>query len=249
MSNTAGCSPYCQECGACSTRNNIAASPLSDEAVINTIVEEVINTLKASTPKVSDSVPVRHSIPVGVSNRHIHLREESFRILFGTTAQPEIFRQLYQPGEFALKQTCVVIGPKMKPLQDVRILGPFREYDQVEVSFTDAITLGIDPPIRDSGKLKGAAPITIVGPAGSLFLEEGAILANRHIHTSPKDAALYGIKQGDFIRIQIPGIKCSIYDNVLVRVNDSWKLQLHLDTDDANAAHVVCNQEVFLLER
>jgi putative phosphotransacetylase len=130
----------------------------------------------------------------------------------------------------------------MRPIHDVRILGPFRGYDQVEISFTDAMRLGINPPIRDSGDLRGAAPVTIVGPAGSLVLREGAIIANRHVHMASSDADRFGVRAGDFIKIQLPGAKGSIYERVLVRTNEKWKLQLHLDTDDANAAHVVCNQ-------
>jgi putative phosphotransacetylase len=207
----------------------------------------VVKTLKGHDPVHHSYTPVGKKIPLGVSNRHIHLQEQSFKLLFGANAQPETFRELYQPGEFALKQTCIIVGPKMKPIHSVRILGPFRKYDQVEVSFTDAISLGIDPPVKDSGDLRGAAPITIVGPAGSLVLKEGAIIASRHLHMTSSDAAAFNLTPGQFVTIKIPGVKTTIYDNVLVRTNDGWKLQLHLDTDDANAAHVVCNQEALLL--
>lgn len=245
MSTIQGCSPYCQECGACAARKPVPAAPLSHDAVINSIVEEVVRTLKGGSPSHGGSAAKK--VPLGVSNRHIHLQESSFKLLFGANAQPEIFRELYQPGEFALKQTCIIVGPKMKPIHSVRILGPFRKYDQVEVSFTDAISLGIDPPVKDSGDLRGAAPITIVGPAGSLVLAEGAIIASRHLHMTALDAAAFGVAPGQFVTIKIPGVKTTIFDNVLVRTNDAWKLQLHLDTDDANAAHVVCNQEALLL--
>jgi putative phosphotransacetylase len=249
MSETPGCSPNCQECGACSARKPLRVAPaesLSHDAIIDSIVDEVVKTLKGE-PLADTIGPSVKKIPLGVSNRHIHLREASFKLLFGADAQPELFRELYQPGEFALKQTCIIVGPKMKPIHSVRILGPFRNYDQVEVSFTDAISLGIDPPVRDSGDLCGAAPITIVGPTGSLVLREGAIIAGRHVHMTNRDAAALGVNPGQFITIKIPGVKTTIYDKVLVRTNDGWKLQLHLDTDDANAAHVVCNQEAILL--
>jgi putative phosphotransacetylase len=226
------------ECGACATRHPPEAS--SPEALVGAIVDAVLLGLREGTtvgPAGQDP-----AIPLGISNRHIHLREETFRVLFGADATPQIHRNLYQPGEFALTQTCLIVGPKMNPIEHVRILGPFRGYDQVEVSLTDAIRLGIKPPIRDSGDLKGAAPVTVVGPAGSLTLKEGAIIANRHVHMTPSDAERFGVRQGDFIRVKLPGNKSTVYGRVLVRVNKSWKLQLHLDTDDANAAHVVCDQ-------
>jgi putative phosphotransacetylase len=248
MSSIQGCSPYCQECGACTARKpktSAAAATRSHDSIIDSIVEEVVKTLKGQGTTHSNHSGKK--IPLGVSNRHIHLQEQSFKLLFGANAQPEIYRELYQPGEFAFKQTCIIVGPKMKPIHSVRILGPFRKYDQVEVSFTDAISLGIDPPVKDSGDLSGAAPITIVGPAGSLVLREGAIIAGRHLHMTTSDAAAMGVASGQFVTVKIPGVKTTIYDNVLVRTNDAWKLQLHLDTDDANAAHVVCNQEALLI--
>jgi putative phosphotransacetylase len=234
-----GCSNFCQECGACGVRSAPSTSPQED--LVGTIVDAVLSDLRGNGATAAGEREL--TIPLGVSNRHIHLREESFKTLFGAEAVPAVYRNLYQPGEFALTQTSIIVGPKMRPIHDVRILGPFRGYDQVEVSFTDAMRLGIDPPIKDSGDLRGAAPITIVGPAGSLVLREGAIIANRHLHMAPTDAARFGVRQGDFIKVRFPGAKGSTFERVLVRTNESWKLQLHLDTDDATAAHVVCNQK------
>lgn len=239
-----GCSTYCQECGACGVRSPSPASS-HHEALVVAIVNAVLKDLHGE--KAAGTGRQNRTIPLGVSNRHIHLREESFKTLFGAQAVPEVYRDLYQPGELALVQTCIIVGPKMRPIHDVRILGPFRNYDQVEISFTDAMRLGIDPPVRDSGDLSGAAPITIVGPAGSLVLREGAIIAGRHVHMTPSDAESFGVKQGDFIKVRLPGAKGSVYERILVRTNKSWKLQLHLDTDDANAAHVVCNQNAVFL--
>jgi putative phosphotransacetylase len=239
-----GCSPFCQECGACASRGK----PSSQNTNIDMIVDEVVKSITGTAQdNASSSVEHYPKIPLGISNRHIHLREDAFKVLFGADAQPRVYRQLYQPGEFALAQTCIIVGPKMRPIHDVRILGPFRKYNQVEISFTDSVALGINPPVRDSGDLHGAAAITIVGPAGSLVLKEGAIIANRHLHATAKDAAALGIAQGDLVKIKLPGVKSTTYENVLVRTNDSWKLQLHLDTDDANAAHVVCNQDALLI--
>jgi putative phosphotransacetylase len=218
----------------------------SQEALISTVVDAVLKSLHGED---TSSSAQQLTIPIGVSNHHIHLREESFKTLFGASAEPEIYRNLYQPGEFALKQTCMIIGPKMRPIHDVRVLGPFRSYDQVEVSMTDAIQLGIDPPVCDSGDLANAAPVTIIGPVGSLILKHGAIIANRHVHMTPTDAEIFGVKQGDFIKIRIEGLKPSVFERVLVRVSKSFKLQIHLDTDDANAAHVVCNQTAIYVRK
>jgi putative phosphotransacetylase len=245
-----GCSPYCQDCGACSARNGrTKADPVAtQDDFIDNIVGEVVKTLAGEMALRKPSEHRRYpKIPLGVSNRHIHMREETFKVLFGPDTRPSIYRYLYQPEEFALSQTCIIVGPKMRPIHDVRILGPFRKYDQVELSFTDSVVLGINPPVRDSGDLKDAVTITIVGPAGSVVLNRGAIIANRHVHMTTADAATFGVSQGDYIRIKVPGVKSTTFENVLVRTNDAWKLQLHLDTDDANAAHVVCNQEALFL--
>lgn len=183
-------------------------------------------------------------IPLGISNRHIHLTEKTFHQLFGEDSTLEEMRALYQPGEYASKSALTVIGPKLRSIPAVRILGPLRKYDQVEVSLTDAIFLGIDPPVANSGTLDRAAPLTLAGPKGSVYLERCAIVASRHIHMPGADAARLGVKDGDFCSVRVSGEKSTIFEKVLVRINDSWKLQIHLDTDDANAANV--RQETFV---
>ncbi len=209
----------------------------SDEQLIDLIVEEVKRAL-TSTPlrQVASSrgVPL---IPLGVSNRHIHLTKATFQKLFGES-QFEEMRPLYQPGEFASKHTLAIAGPKLRTIPGVRILGPLRKYDQVEVSLTDAIFLGIDPPVANSGTLDKAAPLTLIGPNGSVYLERCAIVASRHIHMPTSDAGRLGVKDGDLCRVRIGGEKPTVFENVLIRTNDAWKLQIHLDTDDANAANI-----------
>lgn len=177
-------------------------------------------------------------IPVGVSNRHVHLTENTFHKLFGDEIKFEPMRQLYQPGEFASKHTLTIVGPKLRCIENVRILGPLRKYDQVEVSLTDAIFLGINPPIVNSGSLENAAPLTLVGPKSSIYLEKCAIIANRHIHMNSEEAKILGVKDGDMCKVRIQSIKSTIFENVLIRINDNWRLQIHLDTDDANAAFI-----------
>jgi putative phosphotransacetylase len=236
--NLKGLASYCQECGACAARS-AAGSRDPDDRLVDLIVEEVLQSL-AGTPASASSIPLP-TIPLGVSNRHMHIREETLRTLFGADAKLDVYRDLYQPGEFASNQTVTIVGPRMRAIQNVRILGPLRKYDQVELSLTDSIGIGISPPIRNSGDLKGASPLTVVGPAGSAYIEECAIIANRHAHMPPATAKTFGIAEGDFIRVRIHGEKSTVFENVLVRLNETWKIQLHLDTDDANAANIRCH--------
>jgi len=211
------------------------------EELIEIIVKSIHGVLKAESGRghsAPQSTLQTLRIPLGISNRHIHLTSKTFHQLFGDKAEFESMRPLYQPGEFASTHTLTIVGPKLRSIPGVRILGPLRNYDQVEVSLTDAIFLGIDPPVTNSGNLKDAAPLTLVGPNGSVYLEKCAIVANRHLHMTTKDAARLGVKEGDYCRVRIGGEKPTVFENVLVRTNDNWKLQIHLDTDDANAANV-----------
>lgn len=206
---------------------NDLISVLADE-IAKSIESKYKNLFKRELPK----------IPVGVSNRHVHLTEKTFHKLFGDETKFESLRPLYQPGEFASKHTLTIVGPKLRCIENVRILGPLRKYDQVEVSLTDSIYLGIEPPIVNSGSLENAAPLTLVGPKSSVYLERCAIIANRHIHMNSKEAMILGVKDGDLCKVRIQGIKSTIFENVLIRINDNWRLQIHLDTDDANAAFI-----------
>jgi putative phosphotransacetylase len=233
--NLKGLASYCQECGACAAKNATAAG---DERLVDLIVDEVLKSLDPGAG--ASSVLEASAIPLGVSNRHMHISEETLRLIFGPGAELDVYRELFQPGEFASNQSVTIVGPKMRAIQNVRILGPLRKYDQVELSLTDAIAIGISPPIRNSGDLRGASPLTVVGPAGSVFIPECAIIANRHAHMPSRDAGRFGVKDGDCIKVRIGGEKGTLFENVLVRVNDAWRLQLHLDTDDANAANVRC---------
>lgn len=210
-----------------------------NNVLIDLIVAEVKTVLLNNSSAINNSHIGSKSIPLGVSNRHIHLTQETFQKLFGSDAEFEVMRPLYQPGEFASKHTISVVGPKLRNIPSIRILGPLRSYDQVEVSMTDAIFLGINPPVVNSGTLDEAAPLTLIGPKGSVYLEKCAIIASRHVHMTNSDAAKFGLKNGDFCKVRIGGNKGTIYENVLVRTNDDWKLQIHLDTDDANAANII----------
>jgi putative phosphotransacetylase len=211
----------------------------SDEHLIELIVEEVKLALRSGPTRQAATSPGGNPlIPLGVSNRHIHLTKETFQKLFGEKAEFDEMRPLYQPGEFASKHTLAIAGPKLRTIPGVRILGPLRKYDQVEVSLTDAVFLGIDPPVANSGTLDKAAPLTLIGPNGSVYLECCAIVASRHIHMPTVDARKLGVTDGDFCRVRVVGEKPTVFENVLIRTNEAWKLQIHLDTDDANAANI-----------
>jgi putative phosphotransacetylase len=187
-------------------------------------------------------------IPVGISARHVHITREIFEQLYGHGKELTVYTELYQPGEFASAEVLTLIGPRLKAIQDVRILGPFREYTQVELSRTDGVALGIDPPVRKSGDLKGSEPIVLVGPGGAVSLKEGAICANRHIHINPQNAERLEVKDDEIVKAKVPGVRAITFENVQIRVNDKFLLQMHLDTDDANAAGVKCGESAELVK-
>lgn len=178
--------------------------------------------------------PVR----VGISARHVHVSQADLEVLYGAGHQLKPYKDLYQRGYYAAEETVDLVTEK-GTLKKVRILGPARKASQVEISRTDALKLGIAVPVRDSGALKGAPAITLVGPCGSVTLPEGVIAAWRHIHMDPADAAAFGVKDGDYVRVRCNGeTRPLIFENVLIRVYPGWLLEFHLDTDEANAAMV-----------
>lgn len=175
-------------------------------------------------------------IPVGVSNRHAHLSEQHFHMLFGESATLTEQRTLSQPGHFAANETVTIVGPK-GVIQQVRILGPFRNQTQIEISKTDGFKLGIHPPIRLSGDINGTPGITIVGPVGSVTIHEGLIIAKNHVHMSEKEAEQFGVNPGDTFTL-LSAKRAIIFQDVVVRVNQSYRLECHLDLDEANAGHL-----------
>jgi len=175
-------------------------------------------------------------IPIGASNRHIHLTAEDYFALFGNEPFENV-KDLGQPGEFASNKLLEIEGPK-RSVKGVRILGPFRKVSQVELSNTDARALGINAPTRLSGDIEGTPGITLIGPKGRLEIPHGAIVAQRHIHMTPADAALFEVKNGDMLNILVDGARPTIFANTIVRVADNFKLEMHLDTDEANAVGV-----------
>ncbi len=173
-------------------------------------------------------------VKLGVSNRHVHLKKEDLKILFGDDFTLEVERYLNQPGQFASKSK-VRIESDSASFDNVRVIGPVRDYTQVEISKTDAYKLKLNPPIRDSGDLNGSETIRIVGPKGSIVANNSVIISNRHIHMTKEDLIKYDLDQNKMYKIKVEGEKGGILDNVHLRVSDNFSFELHLDTDDANA--------------
>ncbi|MBQ9965194.1 MAG: phosphate propanoyltransferase [Clostridia bacterium] len=177
-------------------------------------------------------------VPVGVSNRHIHLSKADLETLFGAGYELTPIKDLSQPGQFACKECLTIVGPSLRPIENVRVLGPVRKASQVEISRTDSFVLKVKPPVRESGDIAGSAPITIIGPKGVVTLKEGCIIANRHIHMSLDEGAAFGLKDGDYVNVEAKGERKTLFYDVQVRVHKDFRLEMHIDTDDANAAGI-----------
>lgn len=173
-------------------------------------------------------------LPVGVSGRHVHLTREDLNTLFGVGYKLTKLKDLVQPGQFAAEETVSVVGPK-GVLEKVRIIGPIRSYSQVEISRADSFQLGVKPPIRDSGEHEASPGCTLIGPAGEVTLEKGVIIALRHIHLHSNDAKRFGLRDHDKVAVYIGGERSLVFRNVLVRVNPNYRLEFHIDIDEANA--------------
>ena len=176
-------------------------------------------------------------IKIGVSQRHIHLSREDLDILFGKGY--ELTKKKTLMGrEYAAEECVTLVGPSLKAIEKVRVLGPVRKNTQVEISRTDTFILKVSPPVRPSGNIEGSEKLVVVGPKGSLYLKEGVIIANRHIHLTPEYAERHGIKDGDYVDVEVEGIKPTRFYEVQVRVRDDFNVEMHIDTDDANSAQL-----------
>ncbi|QUG43558.1 phosphate propanoyltransferase [Psychrobacillus sp. INOP01] len=197
------------------------------------LIEKIVGEVLDQLGKV-EAVPPNDLIPIAVSARHVHLSSHHVEVLFGKGYELTIRAELSQPGQFASNETVVIAGPTGS-IERVRVLGPARSMTQAEVSWTDAMKLGVDPPLRESGDIGGSGAFTIIGPRGSLFLEEGLIIAQAHIHMAPKDAARFGVQNGDYVTVETNGIRPVSYRQVKIRVSERYRLEMHIDTDEANA--------------
>jgi len=237
----------------------VSAGTRTDRATVERLVRQVMRerwhaggSAPASSPAPA-SVPAAGAPPaaggggeagapnplvVNVSARHVHVTPGDLETLFGPGSRLTKKKDLYQEGEFASDQTVNIVGPRNRMIPDVRILGPVRDYTQVELSYTDGVFLGLDLPLRISGNHEGTPGCILVGPAGALNLEQGVIRAERHVHMHPRDAAHYGVSDGDAMKLRVDGPCGLVFDRVKVRVNEKVKLEVHIDTDEGNACHL-----------
>jgi putative phosphotransacetylase len=174
-------------------------------------------------------------VPVGLSNRHIHLSQADLEVLFGAGYELKKFKDLSQPGQYAAEEKVDVVGTK-GTLKGVRILGPVRKETQIEISLADGFVLGVNPPVRDSGELIDSPGAKVVGPMGEVVLEKGVIAAARHIHMHTSDAENFGVVDKDIVSVKVEGKRGLVFDNVLIRVNKDYALEMHVDVEEGNAA-------------
>ena len=203
---------------------------------IAAMVKKVLSEMEGNVGGAASSF--NYEVPVGVSNRHIHLSKADMETLFGVGYELTPLKDLSQPGQYACKEILTIVGPSMRPIESVRVLGPLRKQSQVEISMTDSYVLKVKPPVRESGNLAGSAPVRIVGPKGVVELKEGCIIANRHIHMSPADAEKFGVKDFDRVTVDVEGTRRTRWYDVQVRVHKDFRLEMHVDTDDANAVGI-----------
>lgn len=189
-----------------------------------------------------------NEIKVGVSQRHIHLSQEDLETLFGKGFELTKAKTL-MGREFASEQFVTLVGPSLKSIERVRVLGPVRKNTQVEISRTDTFILKVSPPVRPSGEIKGSEKLVIVGPKGCVYLKEGVIIANRHIHLTPEFAAKHNIADNDYVDVLVEGIKPTKFFDVQVRVRDDFNVEMHIDTDDANSAGIKNGDKVTIIKR
>lgn len=221
----------------------LASSP--SRAVVEALVRETLfRQIGQQLP--AEPAPI---LVVNSSARHMHITQEQLEILFGPGKQLGVHKWLYQEGQFASTETVTLIGPKKRIIPNLRILGPCRNLTQIELAYTDAITLGMEIPTRMSGDIEGTPGGYVMGPKGMLEMKNGIIRAARHVHMSPADARFYGVKHLDRITLKVTANLCTTrFDDLVVRVDPSFKLEVHIDTDEANACHLDQADKVELIK-
>jgi len=215
-----------------------------NRSVVETLVREALfRQLGKPAPAAAPTLLVNSSA------RHMHISPENLEVLFGKGAELTVHKMLYQTDQFASQQTVTMVGPRKRIIPNLRILGPCRNLTQIELALTDSIQLGIDIPVRMSGDIEGTPGAYIMGPKGMLEMKNGVIRAARHVHMSPSSAAFYGVKHLDKITLKVTSKGCNTrFDDLLVRVDPSFKLEVHIDTDEANACNLDQAEKVELFK-
>lgn len=213
-----------------------SVSPI-DRCTIEQIVRQIVLQQSGSTSSQETASAARApNLVVSISARHVHLSDEHVEVLFGPGRTLTEMKPLYQDGYYAAEETVMVVGPRRRMLPNVRILGPTRKESQVELAFTDSISLGLDAPVRHSGRIEGTPGCVLVGPQGVVELPRGVIRAARHVHMNTRDLDYFGVRDGDSMKLRVESPACSaIFEDLLVRPGDKIKLEVHLDTDEGNA--------------
>jgi propanediol utilization protein len=220
-----------------------------DRGVIENIVRQIVLQWTGEGNGRPSPKGYEPKLVVSISARHVHLTDEHVEVLFGPGETLKPMKPLYQDGFFAAEQTVMVVGPRRRMLPTVRILGPTRSRSQVELAFTDSISLGLDVPVRHSGDIDGSPGCVLVGPHGVVELKEGVIRAARHVHMSEQDAEHYGVQSGDFMKLRVESPQCSVtFEDLKVRAEKGIKLEVHLDTDEGNACNLDKATKVELLK-
>ncbi len=216
-----------------------------DRSAIERVVREVVR--QRLNGRVRAANGFRPELVVNISARHMHITQENLEILFGPGAKLTVHRMLYQEGQFASEQTVTIIGPRHRTITNLRILGPCRKLNQIELSFTDGIAMGLNLPVRMSGDVKGTPGCIVLGPKGYVELKEGVIRAMRHVHMNPREAEYYGVRSGDKMLLKVDSDCPMTFDNVVARVDPALKLEVHIDTDEGNACDLTNAKKVELL--
>jgi len=211
------------------------ATAVKRSPIQRSVVEQIVREIVLAQTGAPSGKP---NVVVSISARHVHLTDEHVETLFGAGHKLTIAKELYQEGYYAAEETVMVVGPRRRMLPTVRVLGPARPESQVELAFTDGISLGIDLPVRPSGQIEGTPGCVLVGPKGVVELKQGVIRAERHVHMGPADAAHYGVKDKDRMSFHVNSVCSTVFEDLLVRVGKKIKLEIHLDTDEGNACDI-----------
>jgi propanediol utilization protein len=218
-----------------------------DRSAVEQLVRQVVRQRLGAGGPQGGPPGYRPNLVVNISARHMHVTQETLELLFGPGSQLTVMRPLYQDGYFASEQTVTIIGPRHRTIPNLRILGPTRPENQIELAFTDGIAMGLDLPVRMSGNVKDTPGCIVLGPKGHIELKEGVIRAQRHVHMHPDDAAYYGVGNGDLMRLRVDSSAPAVFEGVICRVDPKVKLEVHLDTDEGNACDLANATHVELM--